>query len=115
MIKFRGLIYFLFLPRNSSKWIPAPSPSLVIPTELKLVSKVYESDTKCRYHFSLRAGDRIVIYIEPQNGNKIVDWSFNKTPLDEGYATPYFAYHVYSMDETPFLFWLTVEVTAKLL
>ncbi|XP_061401283.1 endoplasmic reticulum metallopeptidase 1 [Musca vetustissima] len=99
---------------NSTKWVPARPPHFVIATELKLLSKTYQGPTKLLYQFSLKAADRVVIYIEPHAGNKIVNWSFNRVPLDEGFETPYFAYHVYSMDETPFRFWIEVERDAIL-
>lgn len=96
--------------RNSTKWVPASAPNLVIPTELTLTSKVYTDSGNIHYKFSLKAADRVVIYIEPHSNNKVVDWSFNKVLLDEGYEAPYFAYHVYSMDDTPFEFWIEIEV-----
>uniref|UniRef100_A0A1I8P5N1 FXNA-like protease n=1 Tax=Stomoxys calcitrans TaxID=35570 RepID=A0A1I8P5N1_STOCA len=95
--------------KNSMKWVPASRPNFVIATDLKLTSKTYINDTHVNYSFSLRSADRAVIYIDPHNKNKIVDWSFNRVMLDEGDKPPYFAYHVYSMDDTPFQFWIQVE------
>ncbi|XP_054738883.1 endoplasmic reticulum metallopeptidase 1 [Anastrepha obliqua] len=95
--------------KNSSRWILATSPRLPIPTELKLTSKVYVTATRVRYGFSLKSADRIVVYIEPYPNTKVIDWSFNKTPLNENYTTPYFIYHLYSMDERPMTFWIEVE------
>ncbi|KAM7344082.1 endoplasmic reticulum metallopeptidase 1 [Cochliomyia hominivorax] len=95
--------------KNSSQWIPADRPNLVIPTELKLTAKVFKANKKIRYDFSLKAADRVVIYVDPLDKVKVLNWSFDTTPLTENYKTPYFIYHVYSMDDTPLKFWLEIE------
>lgn len=74
---------------------------------------MYQEPTKIRYEFSLKAADRVVIYIDPHAGNTISNWSFNRVLLDEDYEAPYFAYHVHSMAEAPFEFWIEVEVCVK--
>lgn len=91
-------------------WIPAPRPNLEIPTELKLTGKILKSDSTIRYEFSLKSADRIVIYVDPLAKVNVTSWSFDPTPLKENYMTPYFIYHVYSMDNTPLKFWLEIEV-----
>ncbi|XP_037954984.1 endoplasmic reticulum metallopeptidase 1 [Teleopsis dalmanni] len=95
--------------KNSSRWIPATTPVFPIETELKLLKKEYLPNAKIRFEFSVKAADRIVIYIDPYSGTKVTDWSFDDTPLKENFATPYFVYHVYSMDTTPLYFWIEFE------
>ncbi|XP_017474392.1 PREDICTED: endoplasmic reticulum metallopeptidase 1-like isoform X1 [Rhagoletis zephyria] len=95
--------------KNSSRWILASSPSLPIPTQLKLTSKVYITNRRVRYGFSLKSADRVVIYIDPYPDAKVVDWTFDKTPLKNNYSTPYFIYHMYSMTESPLQFWIEVD------
>lgn len=91
----------------------APSPNLPISTELKLTSKTYITETRVRYGFSLKSADRVVIYVDPYPNTKVVDWTFDKTPLNSNFSTPYFVYHVYSMDDRPLDFWIELDVSAK--
>ncbi|XP_013111716.2 endoplasmic reticulum metallopeptidase 1 [Stomoxys calcitrans] len=96
--------------KDSMKWVTAGGPNLVKPTDLKLISKTYTNETHLIYSFSLRAADRVIINIEPHDKNKVVDWSFNRGMLDEpGYEPPYSAYHLQSMDDSPFQFWIQIE------
>ncbi|XP_065367160.1 endoplasmic reticulum metallopeptidase 1 [Calliphora vicina] len=95
--------------KNSTMWIPAQRPNLVIPTELTLTGKVYKTNTTIRYNFSLKSADRIVIYIDPLANVNVRNWSFDPIPLQTNYKPPYFIYHVYSMVDTPLEFWIEIE------
>lgn len=95
--------------KNSSRWVVAPSPNLPIPTELKLTSKIYITETRVRYGFSLKSADRVVIYVDPYPNTKVVDWTFNRKPLKNNFSAPYFVYHVYSMDDRPLDFWIELD------
>lgn len=106
-------IYKCIFSRNSSRWVVAPSPNLPIPTELKLTSKIYITETRVRYGFSLKSADRVVIYVDPYPNTKVVDWTFNRKPLKNNFSAPYFVYHVYSMDDRPLDFWIELDVSAN--
>lgn len=71
---------------------------------------MYSENNTIRYDFSLKSADRVVIYVDPLTKVKVLNWSFDETPLKENYKTPYFIYHVYSMDDTPLQFWLKIQV-----
>lgn len=64
---------------------------------------------KKRFEFSLKSGDRIVMYVDPMEKVKITNWSFDETLLVDGHTAPYFIYHVSSMVTEPFNFWLELE------
>ncbi|ALC42479.1 CG10051 [Drosophila busckii] len=99
--------------KDEARWIYTDStPNFPVTTELTFVSQQSLSANKKRYEFSVKTGDRIIIYINPQPNVKITNWSFDETILNDGRRPPYFLYHVYSMVKTPFNFWMEFEHAA---
>ncbi|KAM8714026.1 hypothetical protein ACLKA7_014220 [Drosophila subpalustris] len=95
--------------KDSARWIYSTPPVFPIATELNEISRQSISANKTRIEYSIRAGDRIVIYIDPKPNVKISNWSVDETVLNDGRLPPYFIYHVYSMVEERFHFWLEFE------
>lgn len=77
--------------------------------ELNEVSRQSVTANKTRIEYSLKAGDRIVIYVDPKPNVKVTNWSFDETILNDGRQPPYFIYHVYSMVKERLNFWLEFE------
>lgn len=78
-------------------------------TELTEVSRESINATTKRFTYSMKTGDRLVIFIEPQDNVKITNWSQDETVLNDGHQPPFFIYHVTSMVTEPFEFWLQFE------
>ncbi|XP_030558018.1 endoplasmic reticulum metallopeptidase 1 [Drosophila novamexicana] len=95
--------------KDSARWIYSTAPVFPVVTELTEISRQSISQNKKRYEFSLKAGDRIVMYVDPMENVKITNWSFDETVLVDGHTAPYFIYHVSSMVEEPYNFWLEFE------
>ncbi|XP_034654193.1 endoplasmic reticulum metallopeptidase 1 [Drosophila subobscura] len=95
--------------KDSARWIYSTAPQLPMNIELTQVSKASVAANKIRYEFSLRASDRVMIYVDPLAQVKVSDWSFDKTPLDEAHTPPYLMYHIYSLTDEPFDFWVELE------
>jgi len=60
-------------------WIPAPEPLLGedLPTIIVL-SKKQLSSIKIRYEMQLSGPSHMVLFIQPLNGAKVKDWTFQK-------------------------------------
>ncbi|XP_030388598.1 endoplasmic reticulum metallopeptidase 1 [Scaptodrosophila lebanonensis] len=95
--------------KDSARWIHASPPDFPVKTELTPGIKQSIGDNKIRYEFSLKSVDRVVMYILPLEETKIINWSFDKTQLEEAHKPPYFIYHVYSLVEHPLDFWIELE------
>ncbi|KAH8270869.1 hypothetical protein KR018_008075, partial [Drosophila ironensis] len=92
--------------KDSARWIYSSAPEIPIKIDLTLVSKQALENNTLRYEFSLKASDRVMMYVEPLEGVSVTDWSLDKTPLDEKHSPPYLLYHIYSQTEDPFDFWI---------
>ncbi|EDW09414.1 uncharacterized protein Dmoj_GI19044 [Drosophila mojavensis] len=95
--------------KDSARWIYSSAPALPVATELTELSRQSISLSKKRFEFSLKAGDRIVMYVDPLENVKITNWSFDETILVDGHTAPYFVYHVTSLVTEPYNFWLEFE------
>lgn len=99
--------------KDSARWIYSKAPVFPVTTELEETSRQSIGVNKKRYEYSIKAGDRIVIFIDPKANVKITNWSVDETILRDGRNPPYFIYHVYSMVKERFHFWLEFEHDAK--
>lgn len=66
-----------------------------------------------RFEYSLKSCDRVMMYIAPFDGVRVTNWSFDRTPLDEGHTPPYLVYYLYSLIEEPLDFWVELEHEAS--
>ncbi|XP_032306435.1 endoplasmic reticulum metallopeptidase 1 [Drosophila ananassae] len=95
--------------KDSARWIYSTAPEFPIAIDLTLVSKEAQTPNKLKYDFSLKASDRIMMYIEPYDHVRVANWSMDQTPLIEEHLPPFLIYHVYSQTEDPFDFWMEFE------
>lgn len=100
--------------RERSFWIPIDEDPNLPGTKPKLSlvnSSPLDSDSRRRFEFNLQGPDHMTIFIGLEGEAKIIDWSFNKTMLEEEWEQPYFIYFSYGKDETGALnFSIDVEV-----
>ncbi|EDV35721.2 uncharacterized protein Dana_GF12331 [Drosophila ananassae] len=94
---------------DSARWISSSSPALPTNKELSLKSKQQLTGNKWRYEFSLKACDRVIMYVNPFDKVSITDWSLDKTPLEEKHTPPYLVFRIYAQTEEAFNFWIELK------
>ncbi|XP_068146181.1 endoplasmic reticulum metallopeptidase 1 [Drosophila tropicalis] len=94
--------------KDSALWIDSSAPEFPLAIDLTVLKNL-NNQNQVGYNFTLKASDRVMIFIQPTDGVKVVDWSFDRTPLDEGHEPPYFMYHCYAFVEEPFEFWVQLD------
>lgn len=59
----------------------------------------------------LTGPDHMGIYIQPQNGARVVGWSFHQAPLRLNFKPPYYIYFSYGVNSDALKFWVELEVS----
>ena len=52
-------------------------------------------------------------FIQPLENVKLVDWLFDRQPIDKKFEPPYFVYFSYALDPTPLRFHLEFQVSKQ--
>ncbi|XP_037954986.1 endoplasmic reticulum metallopeptidase 1 [Teleopsis dalmanni] len=95
--------------KEQSFWIPGPEPNKEGWPTLKILSKERSSSTNILYTLEISGPDHMSLFINPVEDAKLVDWSFDKEPIEKGFSKPYFVYFSYALDPTPLRFILEFE------
>ena len=90
--------------------MPAPAPTVVGWPKLEIIAKQQTSPRNVLFTLEISGPDHMSMFLQPLADAKLVDWSFNKLPLQEKFETPYFVYFSYALDPTPLRFNLEFEV-----
>nr|XP_036668983.1 endoplasmic reticulum metallopeptidase 1 isoform X2 [Drosophila suzukii] len=95
---------------KTSLWISAPEPVLGkdLPTVIVL-SKKQLSSIRIRYDMQLSGPSHMVLLIQPLNGAKVKDWTFQKAPLRLNFKPPYLINLSWGVNREPLKFWLELE------
>ncbi|XP_036332214.1 endoplasmic reticulum metallopeptidase 1-like, partial [Rhagoletis pomonella] len=96
--------------RDQSFWVDGPAPKAGSWPRLRILSKERISFTNLIISLEVAGPDHMSVFIQPMNDTKLVDWSFDRTPIQENFKTPYFVYLSYALDPAPFRFHLEFEV-----
>ena len=86
--------------------LPTAKPVLT----LKSKSDLQGNSSGKRYEFELQGPDHMTIFVDLKEESKIIDWSFNKTMLEEKWENPYFIYFSYGKDNSNLIFHIDIEV-----
>ncbi|XP_023177320.1 endoplasmic reticulum metallopeptidase 1 isoform X1 [Drosophila hydei] len=95
--------------REHGLWIPASEPVLGPLPAAKVVSKKQLTANKMRFEMELTGPDHMGIYIQPQNGARVVGWSFHQAPLRLNFKPPYYIYFSYGVNSDALKFWVELE------
>ncbi|XP_067630291.1 endoplasmic reticulum metallopeptidase 1 [Eurosta solidaginis] len=95
--------------RGQSFWIDGPAPKADGWPTLRILSKDRISYTNLIISLEIAGPDHMSIFIAPVNDTKLVDWSYDRTPIKDNFKPPYFIYLSYALDPAPFRFHLEFE------
>ncbi|XP_055917041.1 endoplasmic reticulum metallopeptidase 1 isoform X2 [Eupeodes corollae] len=95
--------------KSQSFWIPGPSPQIIGIPSMRIISKEAVSATNIKFQIEISGPDHMGIFIQPLDDANLVDWSFDKEPIDQQYTPPYFVYFSYGLDPAPLKFYLEFE------
>lgn len=101
--------------RATGNWL-AREQEVIIPgnSSLLLLSKtLLPTGNTMRYEFELSGPPHMGLFIEPQAGVTVEDWSFIRNPLDEPekYTRPYQIFFSYGKDNSPLRFHIDFAVS----
>lgn len=95
--------------KNQSFFIPGPSPQPIgIPT-MRIISKDATSATNIKFQIQISGPDHMSMFIQPLEDAKLIDWSFNREPIEKQFTPPYFIYFSYGLDNSPLTFTIEFE------
>lgn len=95
--------------RGQSFWIDGPAPRADGWPQMSILSKERISLTNLIISLEISGPDHMSVFIDPMNDTKLVDWSFDRTPIKDNFEAPYFIYLSYALDPAPFRFHLEFE------
>lgn len=95
---------------KQSFWVPGPEPLKNGWPTLKIYSKQRSSSTNIIFTIEVSGPDHMSLFIQPLADAKLVDWSFDKEPIQREFEPPYFIYFSYALDPTPLRFNLEFQV-----
>lgn len=108
------MILITFSCREQSFFVPASPPRAGGWPKMQIISKRTTSSTNVLFTLEISGPDHMSMFIEPVNNAKLVDWSFDKIPINEKFEPPYFVYFSYALDPTPLRFNLEFKVFNKI-
>lgn len=95
--------------KDQSFFLPGPSPQPIGIPSMRIVSKEAISATNIKFQIEISGPDHMGMFIQPLEDAKLVDWSFNREPIEKEYSAPHFVYFSYGIDATPLKFNLEFE------
>ncbi|XP_075216314.1 endoplasmic reticulum metallopeptidase 1-like [Lycorma delicatula] len=98
-------------------WISGPSPTISIPTELKLIQKETRSQGITRLTFQAVGPDHMTLVVSPAEGVKLVNWSLVQSKPLAGpkwnHRDTYFVYYSCASEPEPWVFWIDFQVPSE--